>query len=113
MNKYLTLGLLLTSSIILTGCCCCCSDGTSNNSEGSMELNAQVLCRQVIRQNLKAPSTANFSGDSVSTDNNKGKQIFIVTGYVDAENSFGAKLRSSYECSIDSDTNNVINFKID
>lgn len=51
-------------------------------------------CEDAIKERLKAPSTAEF--DSTAA----GSGTWTVTGTVDAENSFGAKLRSTYQCSV-------------
>jgi hypothetical protein len=54
-------------------------------------------CRTAIRLRLKAPSTADFpigqSADYVITGD-----TVIVTSFVDAQNSYGAKLRSTWRC---------------
>lgn len=56
---------------------------------------AAVACANRIIEGLKAPSTAEFS-EPVAEDD--GDSSFVVTGSVDAENSFGAMLRKDYEC---------------
>jgi hypothetical protein len=58
------------------------------------------ICKQFIRDRLKAPTTAKFE-----TYNRYGvKQLdtddWQVTIQVDAQNSFGAMLRSTYVCKI-------------
>jgi hypothetical protein len=50
----------------------------------------------MVQDKLKAPSTAEFSNESVSGSGNS----WNVSGSVDSQNSFGAKIRSSYTCSI-------------
>lgn len=61
---------------------------------------AQVRCRSVIEANLKAPSTADFQSglrDGIRYD---GKFMWTVQTRVDAQNSFGAKLRSVFTCKV-------------
>lgn len=69
------------------------SNGGSPTSDNKYEAIAQ--CEARVEKLLKAPSTADFS----STATGAGSS-WSVTGTVDAENSFGAKLRSSYGCSV-------------
>jgi len=57
---------------------------------------AELQCQEWVRAKLKAPSTAKFS----ETSSRGGPVSWTVQGYVDAENSFGAMLRSSWTCSI-------------
>lgn len=54
-----------------------------------------VQAQEFVRQGLKAPSTARFPGEAsyLAAD---GSGLYQVTGYVDAENSFGAPLRNEW-----------------
>lgn len=52
-----------------------------------------------VKAVLKAPKTADFPGAIVDSDAweiNKNKNKYTVESYVDAENSFGAQIRSQY-----------------
>jgi hypothetical protein len=55
---------------------------------------AQSECEHLVSSNLKSPSTAKFS------DGFSGDGPWIVSGYVDSENGFGAMLRSDFRCSV-------------
>ena len=48
----------------------------------------------------KAPATADFASYSDSAVVNKGDGTYIVVSYVDAQNSFGAKIRTRYTCTV-------------
>lgn len=53
-------------------------------------------CAQLIVKNeLKSPSTAKFCKFSEATITHNDKE-YMVTGYVDAQNSFGATLRNKF-----------------
>jgi hypothetical protein len=63
------------------------------------KLEAQVQCRVAIESRLKAPSTADWSlGEVGRWSGHPG--YFLVRYRVDAQNSFGAKLRGHYECQV-------------
>jgi hypothetical protein len=62
---------------------------------GTSKFGAQDRCETYIKTLLKAPSTADFSGET-ATDN--GDKTWNVTGNVDSENGFGASLRSTWSC---------------
>lgn len=68
--------------------------GDSADDEGQL---SEYMCQQFVKDRLKAPSTADFSDEDHT---NSGDHQWIVTGVVDAENSFGAMLRSSYRCEL-------------
>lgn len=70
---------------------CSTSPEDRKESEG---FTAQVMCEEFVKDKLKAPSTADFS-EQEHVAEGKG---WRVTGSVDSENSFGAKIRSSYTC---------------
>lgn len=59
---------------------------------------AYVHAKQVVRRLLKAPASATFGsyGESKVRLADTGK--FAVSGHVDAQNSFGAMIRSHYAC---------------
>lgn len=57
---------------------------------------AEDQCEEFVKRRLKAPSTAKFEGTTARTVAEK----WIVTGQVDAQNSFGAPLRSYFECTM-------------
>jgi hypothetical protein len=66
--------------------------GGSSSSGDSVE--AQIACEERVKQELKSPSTAEFD-DTVT-----GSGPYTVNGTVDSENSFGASLRSNFQCSV-------------
>lgn len=55
-----------------------------------------VGCKNLVEENLRSPSSAKFIGTPVH-------QADKVSGEVDAENGFGATIRSEYQCSFDGD----------
>lgn len=62
--------------------------GGGADDKGDSEV---VACQDLVRDNLKSPSTANFVGvPSYSAG--------VISGEVDSENSFGANVRSSFQC---------------
>lgn len=63
---------------------------------------------EYVRRTLKAPSTASFSDCSDSRETSVvrldgARPRYRVDGYVDAENSFSAKLRSNYRAVVELD----------
>lgn len=54
------------------------------------------VAEKFVKNNLKAPSTAEFSPLSETTINIFKDNSVWVDGYVDAQNSFGAMIRSKY-----------------
>jgi len=64
------------------------------------KIEALIESRQFVEKRLKAPSTADFSNESEKSVKKINDTTFLVTGYVDSENSFSAKLRNNYSCKI-------------
>jgi hypothetical protein len=59
---------------------------------------AAIMAQDYVKEHLKAPSTAvfpNLTDSGVSIDKVK-ECMFRIRGYVDAENSFGAMIRTTY-----------------
>jgi hypothetical protein len=61
---------------------------------------AFYACRTFVKDRLKAPSTATFRTYAESTVAEMGASEYLTSIVVDAENSFGAKIRSSYLCRV-------------
>lgn len=71
-------------------------------AEDSPELRqagAEVVCKEYVSERLKAPGSAEFSRAAALPADYDWLE-FTVTGTVDAQNSFGASLRSSYTCRV-------------
>ncbi|HDK7167484.1 TPA: hypothetical protein PTV44_001324 [Clostridium botulinum] len=81
-----------------------------------------TTAQEVVKKNLKAPSTAkfpwSFDGYKIKETNSENKDmvIYYVSGYVDGENSFGAKLRNNFiikmECTKDLSKYKVLDVQI-
>jgi hypothetical protein len=52
--------------------------------------------REYVRPRLKSPASAEFASLADSNAKHLGAGVFTVASYVDAPNSFGAKLRTRY-----------------
>ena len=70
--------------------------GSGSNDAELRGITAERACEDAVRDALKAPSTAEFADSSSS----RSGSTWTVTGAVDAENSFGAMLRNTFECSV-------------
>lgn len=89
----LVLAVLMTIGVVS------CINNVSNKppSESSKEADAIYACRQSVKEKLKSPSSATFSRELAQrVEGNPNK--FRVTGQVEADNSFGAKIRAAYAC---------------
>jgi len=63
------------------------------------DYDAYKACENWVGEQLKAPSTADFSGhgDSQIVETENG---YDIKGYVDAENGFGAQIRTNWSCNV-------------
>jgi hypothetical protein len=74
------------------------SGGSSRSSEAMFhDVLAERACERYVAAQLKAPSTAEFT-DTEATG--IGAQR-TVSGSVDAQNGFGAMIRSSFTCDVE------------
>jgi hypothetical protein len=94
---------------------------TGNSTSPATPTEASVMCEYFVKNRLKAPSTAKFPHywelEITTYGKNEGvKDAFRVKGYVDAQNGFGAMIRSNYICDvqyISEDNWNLINLTIE
>jgi hypothetical protein len=63
-------------------------------------IEAHAVCLVVVKDGLKAPSTADFQNSNEDYIQYLGRGKFHVQTAVDAQNSFGAKLRKTFDCKV-------------
>ena len=68
-----------------------------NRKTISPSSNTVEIAEKFILSGLKSPATAKFSGASYEQ---RGTNVFLVSGFVDSQNSFGAMLRGTWLCLI-------------
>ncbi|MFD4932363.1 hypothetical protein ACFWMS_26435 [Peribacillus butanolivorans] len=89
------MGVLAVAGLVLTGC------GSSEQSGPSAEeiaaQNMTKSCHEKVADKLKSPGTAQF-GDVKIAEFDGSPYTHLISGWVDAQNSFGALVRADYEC---------------
>lgn len=60
---------------------------------------AVTAAQNLVKEQLKSPSTASFPSNASAYDVTTDGTYFYVSGYVDAQNSFGAELRQNWTAS--------------
>lgn len=79
------------------------TDSSTGRDDPEVQEHAAIrACEDMVRDQLKAPATADFNG-SVAT----GVGPWEVTGSVDAENSFGAMIRTDWTCTVRLDSDDM------
>lgn len=84
--------VILVAAVVIVSILVSTNSGRDNTTSRGIE--ARGYCEDAIRDRLKAPSTAEFES------NYSGSGPVIVTGTVDAENSFGAMVRNTFQCTV-------------
>jgi hypothetical protein len=96
---YIIGGILAVG--VIAGLASTGSSGSSSDTEepGDQKDMATVMCEEFVDRQLKAPGTADYGSLSEATVIFED-DVYTVDNYVDAENSFGAKLRSTFTCKV-------------
>ena len=76
------------------------STNKDEDSYGHTKYDAITIAEKEVKAKLKSPSTAKFSSSSETSVTRSGN-TWRVTGWVDAQNGFGATLRNSYTVKIE------------
>lgn len=77
------------------------SDSGSNSPAPSHdEISAYTMCQQFTEERLKAPSTAKWPWGASDATTHLGDGRYRVRTHVDAQNSFGAMIRSQVDCTV-------------
>lgn len=100
--------------ILMAGICILLYVGYNNSSNSSpvdyktiqrnmLVQNAFGHAKNAVKEQLKAPSTAKFADgyDKESKYKINEDESVVIQSYVDAQNSFGAMIRTHYRCTVD------------
>lgn len=71
----------------------------SNSSKSDDELAIKMYVKDVVKGKLKSPSTAKFPSYS-EWSVSKSDNTYTVSSYVDAENGFGAEIRTYFSVDV-------------
>lgn len=92
------------SSLLLFGWVLLSFMASSGDSDAPQDdsLLAYNLATECVKQQLKSPSTAEFAGlfEKKNHVTSLGGDVYKIRSYVDAQNSFGAVIRSQWSCTI-------------
>ncbi|OMP76145.1 MULTISPECIES: hypothetical protein [unclassified Chitinophaga] len=71
--------------------------GSDDEKKDVSKMNSEAftISKNFVRETLKAPGSADFPTLDFTSDY-MGENTYMVKSYVDAQNSFGAKLRTHY-----------------
>lgn len=72
--------------------------GSRSGTKGKSDV--CVMCREFVEKQLKAPSTADHQSCNEATLIEVSENHWVFSAYVDAQNSFGAQVRTNYICEI-------------
>jgi hypothetical protein len=96
VNRLLTrTAAAVTGAILLSAC--------GGGTDGPSEQGAAVMCEEFVKEKLKSPGTAEFSGvteTKIKTLSDKKPWKYQVTAWVDSQNDFGGVVRNPYMCVI-------------
>ncbi|GAA0082983.1 hypothetical protein [Clostridium sp. CTA-6] len=99
-NKFFKTVLLCLSIILCLGIFVGCSDSSGRGDESEERYKAYETAKSYVEDELKSPSTAEFPSASEAKITKLGKDEYKIESYVNAENSFGAKVKSTFSCRI-------------
>ena len=100
--RWLRLALYSTVGFLLVfACISALTDPGSERSPSREpdELDAYLACQGFMSERLRAPATARYPL-LTSIDWAKEGNVWGFEAYVDAENTFGAKLRTRFNCQV-------------
>lgn len=103
-KKFIAVGIGLVVLFMIIGSSSSPSTSTTTtnntNTPESRRMNSIGFAEYTIKELLKSPSTAEFSGTKAYELSDQ-KDVWAVNGYVDSQNGFGAMIRSSWEVQLD------------
>lgn len=94
-GKPALIGCLIVIALIGGGCAALVAFGDSSDSA----VDAQTMCEEFVKDRLKSPGTAEFSGETAEPDP-ADERTYTVTGAVDSQNTFGGVVRNNFTCTV-------------
>lgn len=82
--------------LMFVGCSAMMNSAGSKDDDGGSAVMARIACEDMVKDKLKSPGSAKFSGQSETGSGNS----WTASGSVDSQNGFGALMRSGYSCTI-------------
>lgn len=82
--------ILIAFSIIIVGC----------SGEKDAKKDAWICAQKVVNDELKSPSSAKFCSYSEASITDMGNNQYNIRGTVEAENSFGAKVKTTFRVTL-------------
>ncbi len=81
-------------AVVVVGVIWSMLDGDDPGDDGPDDYAAIDVCHQEVSDQLRAPATADFGGETVTHTGDR----YTVVGHVDAQNGFGAQIRTNWVC---------------
>ncbi|MCW5697326.1 MAG: hypothetical protein KIS96_11425 [Bauldia sp.] len=92
--------MLLPAAVLAVTLAAC---GERNVCSEDGEIEAFVMSQRFVTNALRAPATARFPYITASgvSSTHRGGCLFRVRAYVDAQNGFGANIRTAYQADVE------------
>lgn len=87
--------LIIVGTIIYS----CSNRDDEGGGDGRDDIGAGIACETFVERQLRAPSTADFPSHTDYVISGSGDR-YVVNGYVDAQNGFGAMIRTDWTCTV-------------
>lgn len=87
-------GIFIVVIVLIGGCTVWVTLTRDDSDDYNNRFTAIRQCEELVKQQLKAPSTAEFNSSA------SGDGTWTVVGTVDAQNGFGAMIRSEFGCTV-------------
>lgn len=91
--------LLALGALAVVGVIAAAAFAGQGKGGASPDWSAAYVCQQAARAELRAPATARFPDPGTAGVSHTGSTYTVAT-YVDADNGFGALIRSSVHCTV-------------
>ncbi|WP_061342301.1 hypothetical protein [Clostridium botulinum] len=98
-KKFFKMVLLCLSFILCLGLFVGCSESEEDKAR-HYKFDVYKATTGLVEQKLTSPSTAKFQEFDEKLVQDLGGDKYEVSGYVDSENSFGAKIRWDWHCTV-------------
>jgi len=93
--------LIMPIGLLLVVACVDSPEAQARRAESEARVATVVLCEDTMTSKLRAPATADYPFGHVATVRTMSPGRYGLASYVDAQNGFGAQVRTRFICEVE------------
>jgi hypothetical protein len=104
--------LMPIGSLLVVVACIDSPEAQARRAESEAHTATVVLCEDTMTAKLRAPATADYPFGHGTNVHTIGPQRYLLGSYVDAQNGFGAQVRTRFICEVEGAGSELAGYRV-